>query len=208
VALAAGSADDDAVRATVAVIALAVLAACGGGAGEDTGGVVPSGDTAGGDEVMLEQAVAAAAAAVALPAGGDLPTRLVASLGRPDAFVVAFEEAPGGGFQRRETWSYLELETAIELVDGQLLGVEPLDPLTGAVIAPTWFDPMAFRPETTVDDVRAMLVDPAALVSTEAPPELGAATLTVYAGDQLLVAFDESGLVYVETVPLGVEGEP
>lgn len=178
------------------MFALVLLAGCGGGSGEDA--VVTTTTNP-----AIEQAVASAAAALSPVGEGGAAAQVLGTLGPPDAFVVTFEAGPGGATQRRETWSYLELATAVELVDGDVLAVQPLEPLAGPAIAPIWYDPLAFQPGTTVDDVRSMLTDPAALVSTEAPPELGV-DLTVYAGDQLLVAFDATGLVYAETVPLAV----
>jgi hypothetical protein len=193
--------DDATVRAIAATLALALLAACGG-AGDQTGGGSTESVTS--LDASAEQVLVAALAA---PAAGDLRSQLVAELGRPDAFMISFESDAQGHAVRRETWSYLEQEAAVELVDGELLDVVPLDPLEGPALAATWYDPLAFTPETTVDDVRSMLADPTALVSSNAPAELGAA-LTAYAGDQLIVVFDAEGLVYAETIPLADGGAP
>ena len=46
-----------------------------------------------------------------------------------------------------------------------------------------------------------MLVDPDEAVRIEVPPEIGA-YVAIYAGEQILVMFDESGLIAVETFPV------
>lgn len=194
--------DHAVVKAIAAVFALALLVACGGSGSAGDDAAVPAGSA-----LLDATAEDVLGASLATPADGSLTDQLLAGLGRPDAFVVAFEAGADGASVRRETWSYLELEAAVELVDGRLLDVRPLDPLAGVAIVPVWYDPLAFQPDTTLDDVRAMLADPDAMASTEVPAELGAG-LTVYAADQLLVAFDAGGLVYAETVPLVAEESP
>jgi hypothetical protein len=51
-----------------------------------------------------------------------------------------------------------------------------------------------------------MLSDPDSFVARELEAEYEV-PLVFYAGEQLLVAFDDEGLFYVETVPLAAEEE-
>lgn len=123
-------------------------------------------------------------------------------LGAPDAFVVSLEPGDGDATVRREEWTYFALPAMFEFVDGAFVGLWPVEAPTEVLIVPRWFEPADFGRDTTLGDVQAMLADPTALVSTEAPAELGS-VMQAYAADQLMVVFDGGGLVYAETVPLG-----
>lgn len=57
----------------------------------------------------------------------------------------------------------------------------------------------------TFDDVKKLLAAPDALYSVTAPPELEV-DVTCYYGEQLMVALDETGLIFVRTYPLQAGG--
>ena len=131
--------------------------------------------------------------------------------GPPDVFVVSYEvvggedERTGGTVVRYETWVYLDFLTAFEFADGQLINNLPVEDVAGPSLLPGQYDPDLFTRAMTWDDVRILLADPDAAASTSLPKELTAefgGELTVYAAEQLLVVFDEAGLVYAETFPL------
>lgn len=123
-------------------------------------------------------------------------------LGPPDAFTVSWEsvgEEPEP--VRYETWFYYELLTAYEFADGALIANLPVDDEEAVLLLPLQYDPAKFERGLTWQAVSTMLADPASAARTDAPEELGAA-LTGYAAEQLLVVFDDEGLVYAETIPL------
>jgi hypothetical protein len=129
-------------------------------------------------------------------------------LGSPDAFMVTYEVVGGvdendGEVVRYETWVYYDLQTAFEFADGALLSHLPVDDVQNLAILPLQYDPADFTRDVTWNDVSAMLAEPAAAASTTLSEEEFGAFLQVYAGEQLVVGFDDEGLlVYAETFPL------
>ena len=185
-----------------------VLAACsGGGADEqDTAGIYADLEPV----PMSDEAVAAFALAIEdLPEPtGDTEAEMLRSLlGRPDVFILQFEVPEDGGpKQRFETWFYLDLGVSYDFMDKVQLGVFTIQEPEPLTLIPLRFDPLDFSAVTTVDDLRAMMLDPASLVS-EQPSEEYLTTLPVWAGEQLMAIFDGDGtLFYMETIPL-VPGE-
>lgn len=161
------------------------------------------------DPALLDEI---ATAVGALPEGsGDTDRDQIESLvGVPDAFVVSYEVVGGedettGEVVRYETWVFFALRTAFEFADGTLVANLPVADLGGPALLPTFYEPSQFQRETTWADVEALIADPDAVATTVVPPELLEGTgseLTAYASDQLLVVFDQDGLVYAETIPL------
>lgn len=138
------------------------------------------------------------------PAGATDRDQVRSLLGAPDAFEVAFDLADGGRSEtliRYETWYYFELESAFEFADGDLIGNMPADDVPSLAILPRQYDPSMFRADMTVADVKKLVAAPDSLMRIDAPSELGVKA-TAYYGEQHMVAFDESGLVLVETYPL------
>jgi ribosomal protein L40E len=183
----------------VAVIAVLVLVLAGGGGDEEASGQEP---------VSAEVTNQLSLAVASLPdAEGDTDLEQMRSLlGPPDAFTLALEVADDGQQSRREEWFYYDLLSVYEFVDGSLVSNLPLDE-GGLMVAPKQYDPADFTLGVTWDEVPATLDDPDAFESypLEDEYEIDA---TYYVGAQLLLVFDEEGLlVYVETQPLeaGVE---
>lgn len=177
-----------------------LLAACGGDDDGDDAGL----EFADAVELTGEELTNYTAAAEALPdpEPGQSDAEYLHSLeGRPDAFEIVFhQESEGGTVVREETWYYYELDSAFLFADGAFLyAVAVEEPGSLILIAP--YDPLDFTDATTLDDVRAMVSDPASLVQEEVPAvyEL---THSFWAGDQLEVVFDASGaIVAVDSVP-------
>jgi hypothetical protein len=117
-------------------------------------------------------------------------------LGMPDAFVVSYERAI-----RYETWHYYAAASSFEFSNGRLVTNLPLDEVKGPSLLPRQYDPAGFQRGMPIDQVKAMLADPQAAVTSDMPSELGV-PLTTLTGEQLLAVFDSKGLVYAETVPL------
>ena len=123
----------------------------------------------------------------------------------PDAFMVTYEIVGGededdGDIVRYETWVYYDLLTAFEFADRMLISHLPIDDVQTFAVLPRQYDPEDFTRDLTWDIVSSMLVDPAAAVSTTLSEEEFGAFLQVYAGEQLMVGFDDDGLlVYAET---------
>jgi hypothetical protein len=189
---------------------LAVLAAaCGGGegGGDLTGEPLTLPDI----EVQVDAALVAqmedAIAALPEPIGDNDRDQIRSMIGLPDAFTISFErsgEDGDGPLVRYETWYYYELLTAYEFADGALISNLPMDAVDGLVFLPKKYDPADFERATTWDEIVPMLSDPDSFVPRELEAEYEV-PLVFYAGEQLLVVFDDEGLFYVETVPLAAE---
>ena len=202
-------------RLSILVLALAGLtavlaAACGGG---DEGGPAVTPLTLPDVEVQIDEALVAqmedAVAALPEPLGDNDRDQIRSMIGLPDAFTISFErsgEEGDGPLVRYETWYYYELLTAYEFADGALISNLPMDSVDGVVFLPKRYDPALFERTTTWDEIASMLSDPDSFVARELEAEYEV-PLVFYAGEQLLVAFDDEGLFYVETVPLAAEEE-
>lgn len=135
------------------------------------------------------------------PSGETDRDQVRSLLGDPDTFELAFEPASAESDRlvRRETWFYFDMLSAFEFVDGDLIANLPIDDVSGLVVLPRQYNPGQFDRETRIDDVKKLLVQPGAASQTSLPEALGA-EVTALAGEQLLVAFDEDGLlVYAQT---------
>jgi len=205
-------------RLGILVLALAgmaalLAAACGGGGGEGGGAVTGRPIVFPDIEVEIDEAVVAqmedALAALPEPIGDNDRDQIRSMIGLPDAFTISFErsgEDGDGPLVRYETWYYYELLTAYEFADGALISNLPMDPVDRVVFLPKKYDPADFERTTTWDEIAPMLSDPDSFVARELEAEYEV-PLVFYAGEQLLVAFDDEGLFYVETVPLAAEEE-
>ena len=192
--------------AVLGAVALA-LGACGGGDGsKDEGGL----DFVEPVELSDRAREDLGAALDALPRATGLSDadKTHSLLGAPDVFQLWFEVKEDGSVSRSETWYYLDLEVSYEFLDGTLLFAVPMDEIGELMLVPLQYDPLAFDQSTTLDDVREMLDDPDELTPEEAREEYEL-EVTVWAGEQLMAAFDRDGaLLYVETVALELAGLP
>jgi len=202
-------------RLSILVLFLAGLtallaAACGGG---DEGGAAVTPLVLPDFEVQIDEALVAqmedAISALPEPVGDNDRDQIRSMIGLPDAFTISFErssEDGDGPLVRYETWYYYELLTAYEFADGALISNLSMEPVDGVVFLPKKYDPADFERTTTWDEIEPMLSDPDSFVARELEAEYEV-PLVFYAGEQLLVAFDDEGLFYVETVPLAAEEE-
>jgi hypothetical protein len=191
------------VAAVVALVlgvgAVALLLIIGGG-----------GDAA--DDAEVEPEVVAALQS-AVDAFGELEgeadiAQVRSAMGPPDAFTIAHEVADDGTATRREEWFYYELRTVFEFADGRLVSNLPVESSYGDFyLLANHYDPADFEMGATWEAVQAVLHDPSAFAEFELEPEYEIEA-TYYAGDQLILAFDDTGaLFYVEGVPLAATGE-
>lgn len=198
----------------ILVLALAglsvLLGGCGGG---EEGGAAVTPLVLPDVEVQIDAALVAqmeeAIAVLPEPIGDNDRDQIRSMIGLPDAFTISFErsgEDGDGPLVRYETWYYYELLTAYEFADGALISNLPMDPVDGVVFLPKKYDPADFERTTTWDDIAPMLRDPDSFVARELEAEYEV-QLVFYAGEQLLVVFDDEGLFYVETVSLAAEEE-
>lgn len=143
-----------------------------------------------------------------IPGAVDDRAEVRGLLGAPHAFSVSYEVVGGadendGDVVRYETWVYYDMQTAFEFADGKLLSHLPADDVSNLAILPMQYDPASFTRDLTWDDVSVMLAEPGAAAETTLSEEEFGVFVQVYAGEQLLVAFDDDGLlVYAETYPL------
>ena len=191
-----------------AILALAValtlaLTACGGG--DDTALDFPDID-AEIDEALVAQ-LEEVVDALPEPLGDNDRDQIRSMIGLPDTFTISYErggEEGDGALVRYETWYYYELVTAFEFADGALVSDLPIETVEGMIFLPRKYDPAAFERSTTWDEITPMLSDPESFVERELEPEYEL-PVVYYAGEQLLVAFDDEGLFYVETVLLAAD---
>ncbi len=134
--------------------------------------------------------------------GADRRPDILAELGGPDAFVVTVDEVDDT-VVRLESWRYYETATQIDFIDGEVLWSVAIDSLPDGTLYPLWYDPAEFTMLTSMEEVLSVLDD---IALTEIDPGEEAMPDTVLlAGDQLLLAFTDDKLVYVETFPLSPE---
>lgn len=142
--------------------------------------------------------------------GGDDRLAILAELGSPDAFSIAFEQDPAGGQYRVETWFYAGAGMVLTIADRVLIETGGFDASSEELSAwPVDYDPLSFQGGMTLEAVQALLAGQE-LVSLEVPEEFGAG-MVLYAGDQIVLGFSEGELEFVETLPITVDtygGEP
>jgi len=136
--------------------------------------------------------------ALAVPPEDRRPT-VLEEMGAPDTFTIQFQELEGETV-RFESWSYFDFQNRFDFVDGELLWTAELEPLPDGSLFPHYYHPADFQVGMTVDEVRELLggvelleID---LAEGDIPGGLG------MVGDQILLGFDQGGLVYVETLAL------
>ncbi len=89
-----------------------------------------------------------------------------------------------------------------EFADGKLVASLPLDEIQGLLVVPRRYDPADFQLGTTWQEVARTLDNPGELQSYELE-EGYELQVTYYVGAQLLLAFDDDGLLfYMEALPL------
>lgn len=195
-----------AVLAALLGAAIAIFPACGDDDGEGSGdGGLSFAEPA---ELTNQAKEDLAAALDALPSatGFTDADKTRSLLGVPDVFELWFEVGDTGQVVRSETWYYLDLEVSYEFRDGALLFTIPMDEVAGLILPALQYDPLAFDASTSLDDVRDMLDDPDVLTPEEIREEY-ALDVTVWAGEQLIAAFDANGdLLYIETVAIELGG--
>ncbi|MEA3503395.1 MAG: hypothetical protein U9R47_11505 [Actinomycetota bacterium] len=134
--------------------------------------------------------------------GVDRRPGILAELGGPDAFVVTVDEVDDT-VVRLESWRYYETATQIDFIDGEVLWSVAIDSLPDGTLYPLWYDPAEFTMLTSMEEVLSVL-DDVALTEID-PGEEAMPDTVLLAGDQLLLAFTDDKLVYVETYPLSPE---
>lgn len=134
----------------------------------------------------------------------DSRPTVLEEMGPPDAFTLKFQELEGQTV-RWETWSYFDFNTLFEFIDGELLWNIELEPVPDGSIYAHFYEPEQFQAGMSSADVRNLLSDQELLeIDLEALDLEGSLAL---AGDQILLAFENDQLVYVETVILSPDPE-
>lgn len=145
--------------------------------------------------------------AVATPSVDRRP-EIRAMVGPPDSFTIWVDEIEGTTV-RFESWSYHDLLTRFDFVDGELVWTVELEPLPDGSLYPLFYDPAEFEPLMTVETARTLLQDASPgtdvveldLAGGEDPdPALVGGTALV--GDQIVLGFADGLLVYVESFAL------
>jgi hypothetical protein len=131
---------------------------------------------------------------------------VVAELGLPQTFDIAFGWDENGDAVRYETWTYFDYLTDFVFVDGTLVESEALEPVEELLVAPMWYSPLDFTGDMTLEQVEALLGE-GELAQVSVPPELGE-DMAFFAGEQIVFGFAGGKLEYVETLALGASEEP
>lgn len=123
--------------------------------------------------------------------------------GPPHSFTIAAFDAADGSIIRHETWNYHDAGTCFVFVDGAYQYTEDAETVSGDLIAAP-YEPRQFVMGETLEQVQAR----APGQSWERLDWIDVALegSQIYASRQLLVAFDETGLVLVEALAVLPEG--
>jgi len=123
-------------------------------------------------------------------------------MGAPDSFTLQWQELQGQ-MVRWEEWSYYDFESRFDFVDGVLLWTLDLEQAPNGSIFAHYYDPLAFEYGMTMIDVVSLIpdIDLTEIALDEADIPGG----VLYAGDQILLGFDQDALVYVQTFILEPE---
>ena len=179
---------------TTVLLFFLLAAGCGGGGGSDSA----TADTT--DSDLLDPTLSAAdltlEQALSVEVEDARPV-LLSNLGPPDAFSKTVDEVEGQ-LLISEEWSYISMGVRVDLVDGGIGIVAPIDPRPeDAAIYPRFYDPDEFD----------LFMDRASVLQLLEGQELtefdlGEAGITggfMIMGDQILLGFADNQLVYVET---------
>lgn len=129
----------------------------------------------------------------------DRRADVLAELGSPDSFVISVQEADGQA-ARFESWTYAAAATQIDFLDGEVLWDIEIPPTDDGTLLPQMYSPEEFELLASRDEIVEALGRPA-LTEVDAT-DVGVDGAEVWAGEQLLLAFVDDQLVYVETYPL------
>ena len=145
-------------------------------------------DDAAGDEMSLEEALEVTPL--------DSRPTVIEEMGPPDAFSITFSELEGETV-RWESWSYFDLTSQFDFIDGELIWAIDLEPVVDGSFYAHWYNPLDFRAGMSVTEVTALFPDiKFGEIDTTALDVEGSLAL---AGEQILLGFDNDKLVYVET---------
>ena len=126
---------------------------------------------------------------------------LLAQLGAPESFVLSVG-AVDGVASRFESWQYWSSATQVDLVDGEIAFNIALNPVPDGTILPLAYAPDEFVLLSTVDEVQASLADLRLTEVDGVAEELELPGARTFVAEQLLLAFVDDLLVYVQTYPL------
>lgn len=160
------------------------------GDGGDTLDPAPDGD------MSLEEAME-------IEALDSRPT-VLEEMGPPDAFKITFSKIDGE-FVRWESWSYFDLTSQLDFIDGELLWAVDLEPIVNGSFFAHWYDPLDFQAGMSPAEATALFPEiEFGEIDTSALEVDGTLAL---AGEQILLGFDQDQLVYVETFILSPDSD-
>lgn len=152
------------------------------------------------DTVGLDEAIAASASFV-----DDRPA-VLERLGAPDSFQVTLDEIEGV-MVRFESWSYHDLGSRIDFVDGAVAWNIEIDDLPNGSLLPVWYSPSDFELLMTLDEAQTIAMNlspagqpPIVVDLSEGGEDFSGSTLL--AGDQIILGFVDDLLIYFETIAL------
>lgn len=152
------------------------------------------------NSVDLDEAIAASETFV------DDRTAVLERLGAPDSFQITLDEVEGI-LVRFESWSYHDLGTRIDFVDGAVAWNIEIDNLPDGSLLPIWYSPSDFELLMAFGEAQAVATDLSPADQTPTTIDLSGGGedyegTALMAGDQIALGFVDDALVYVETFAL------
>ena len=137
----------------------------------------------------------------------DRRETILSTLGTPDTFRIEVSEIEGRTVVSEE-WSFINLGVRLDIVDGEVTYVIPIDSdELELALFPRFYNPNEF--EFPMDKIEAMAILEGQTLKEQDLADGGFAGMEIVAGDQIVLGFDGDQLVYVETFALipDTEGE-
>lgn len=121
----------------------------------------------------------------------------LSNLGPPDTFSKSADEVEGKIIVTEE-WSYIEMGVRLDIVDGEIAFVVPIETTAeDAALYPRFYDPMEF--ELPMDKTTVMQILAGQDLTELDLTEAGIDGSLMVLGDQIMLGFAGDQLVYVET---------
>jgi hypothetical protein len=105
---------------------------------------------------------------------------------------------------RLESWDYFRFDTSFTFYDGKLQSHEKLDSLQGLALMAVQYRPEQFDTRLKFEQLDRLLPDVKSYRFVELPEPLGTG-LKIVGAEQLIMAFRNGKLVYIETIPLVID---
>ena len=133
---------------------------------------------------------------------------MVEELGHPDSFtlIIVEEDENPGIWHRMESWDYYKLETSFSFVDGTLSGSYDIKDFPSFTLLPNIYTPEQFENGMRLQEVEKKIIADRPFGKVDLQKEI-LPEAKILGTEQLIMGFIGDMLVYVETLPLLLEGQ-